>query len=214
MKPKRNSSMNYTNLIMSIPVIATVLISIWFVREKLLIAQTQTPQVMIERLCMMDSRGEFVTPEGWFKEASFYLRPALPPKDKVIWVKGFEFRVSKPTITGNKAEVWTSGDVLGPIDSTLRLKGTMVFEQVRGVFNLTLTNSYWKLRNDGKTLEQTNGAFQWRISDDQTNNVYLSLDTAMGYIARLRDETRDPIVKKNADKTIAVLRGYVAKAKR
>ncbi len=129
----------------------------------------------------------------------------------MIWVSQHAPYVHKPIIKGDKAEVWIEGDEMGPIDSALRMKGPLM--QVRGIYKLLLTDTFWKLQVDGINLQREKGALHWRIEDVQANDLHLSVDAAIRYLTDLQDESADPTVKRNAEKTIVALRGYVPKSK-
>jgi hypothetical protein len=46
---------------------------------------------------------------------------------------------------------------------------------------------------------------QWKI-EEPARVLWLNRETAIRYVAEMRDRTRDPLIKKNADRSLAALR--------
>lgn len=149
----------------------------------------------------MDANGERRTTTGWKKGNTFFLNPGPPPHDRVLGVMTGEI-VGEAKVTGTRAEVWTDFDFLGKIYPTGRfsrsvggsppLKGPVPSERK---YSLVLTGSQ----------AIAGGASEWRIEDFELNSM-VTMDVAVRYLERLRDETRRDEIRKNAERSIAQLR--------
>ncbi len=123
--------------------------------------------------------------------------------------------VGKPHIGGTSAEVWIEYTGLGQIDSKLRFSwGKQPQGPVftRGFYMLVLTDRHWIIHGEHGELKEVTGVKEWRIKDFQPE-LLMTLDTAIRYITEMRDKSEDPVIKNNANSTIAILRGYASKPK-
>jgi hypothetical protein len=177
--------------------------------------QLDSPTKVIERFCSLDERGARLTREGWNEAAALFLKPIPFPKDWVIEISKSNILIGKPQVAGNAAEVWMQYTGLGQIDSKLHFSWGKqppgpVF--TRGLYTLVLTDRHWILYGEHDELKEVAGAKEWRIKDFQLD-LLMKLDTAISYITEMRDKSKDPIIKKNANRTIAILIGYAPKPK-
>ena len=69
---------------------------------------------------------------------------------------------------------------------------------------LILSETHWEF--DPAGLKEVRGAPEWRI-ETFAFQPYVTIDTAIRYLAKLRDEPGNGIVRANASKSIAALRG-------
>ncbi len=169
-------------------------------------AQLQSPTQVVGEYMKLEAEGGRLTTEGWYKAGAFFVQPPTLPQNKKIEVIGGDYSVSqKPLVVkGDTATVTVDIEDEAGLDSNLSLVQPIAGTIKSGLaFNLVLTNKYWELGDDGK-LKQVIGPPQWKIADAWTT-VWISVDTAIRYVTDMRSRTTDPIVKKNADKTIASL---------
>jgi DUF1680 family protein len=70
---------------------------------------------------------------------------------------------------------------------------------------LVYTNKHSEIGKNGETIREVTGPWEWKIEEPRIAR-WSTLDRAIEYVALMRDKTDDPIIKKNADKTIATLK--------
>ncbi len=150
-----------------------------------------------------------LTPEGWLRGDGFFSQPVPPPRKISIGLMSKDYSVEDLDVKGKHASVFWGYEYLGRINSELRYTEpnprTLKYQ---GIYHLTLTNVYWELQPDGKTLKEvTTTTPEWRI-DDPVTLIFLIPETAVQYVLQIRDKTTDPVIKKNADKTISKLKQY------
>jgi len=72
-------------------------------------------------------------------------------------------------------------------------------------FDLVLTDEHWELKPNGVTGAELTGPPEWRIVGND-KGVWITLDAAIRHVTDKRDNWRDPLIKKNADRTLAELK--------
>jgi len=60
------------------------------------------------------------------------------------------------------------------------------------------------LEFDKQGLKEVSGAREWRIEETDAA-IWLTVETAIRYVTQMRDQSNDPVIKRNADRTLAVL---------
>lgn len=181
-------------------------------------AQTNAPTppqipatVIVNQLWTMATTGELLTEEGRKQAAYLYVRPGPTPKDKTFSVVSnfWGFAAPVPTRTrGNKAEVTVDFWPDGSIDSTLRYipePPSRYSSRFFALFRLKLTlEDPTEYGPDGKTVvHKSSGYYQWQIEGPL--KPFATTNAAIRYVLEMRSITKDPVVRRNADKTLAIL---------
>src|SRR5260370_24359742 len=110
---------------------------------------------------------------------------------------------------GNTAEVMVGGGSAGQIDSSVHYTPPDTRFAKEGVmYNLVPTDKHWEFEPDGRTLKEVTGPLEWRCKDTPGAAIYLTVESAIRYVKKVRDKSSDPTIKKNADKTLAILKRY------
>jgi hypothetical protein len=165
---------------------------------------TELVVVEYERLV---ANGAFLTPEGWKKAGKLFEQSNAYPPDGEILLMGTGGNLGEDWVKGNEAQVetkWT--DDLGTIDSALRFKPPNPYVTMTSyVFRLVYTNKHRDIGRNGETVRESTGPWEWKIAEPQTHRVATPV-RAIEYLTLMRDKTDKPIIKKNADKTIAALK--------
>jgi len=155
------------------------------------------------------ANGAFLTPEGWKRAEKLFEESHAFPPDGEISLMATGGALGESWMKGNEAEVetkWT--DYLGTIDSALRFKPPkrdvpIVMTSFR--FRLVYTNKHRDIGANGEAIREITGPWEWKIGEP----LILRWTTpvrAIEYVSLMRDKTDDPVIKKNADKTIAALK--------
>ncbi|MGB6358906.1 MAG: hypothetical protein WBF30_09025, partial [Candidatus Acidiferrales bacterium] len=73
-------------------------------------------------------------------------------------------------------------------------------------FDLVLTDKHWQLDlNDGGMSRVIVGPPEWKIVNESPE-LCITIDAAVRYVTEARAKTKDPLIRKNADSTLAVLK--------
>jgi hypothetical protein len=133
--------------------------------------------------------GTLLSPEGWKRAAKLFEVSIPYPEAGVIDLTSTGGFVGETSRQNDLAEVWTKWtDNLGSIDSALRYRSPD--QNVVGtiyVFHLVFIGRKWKIAG---------------LSRNRTATV----DRALRYVTEMRNRSADPVIRENANKTIAVLK--------
>lgn len=126
------------------------------------------------------------------------------PKAPTLSVIAKNYSVDDISIQGDEAKIFFGFAPYGEIDSALRWHSPdpriMKYAEM---FRLVLSDKRWETTLDGKTVVRTVNPAQWLIADPVP--FYVSKQTAVRYVKKVREETADPKIQKNADVTLAIL---------
>lgn len=139
------------------------------------------------------AEGALLTPEGWAKASKLFDKPGPYPRDAVIFLMSTGGAIGETWVKGDHAEAqtkWT--DALGTIDRTLRYKPPECTDCTMSTFIYHL-------------VRRSNAGGEWRM-DYSLDSRMATPDKALAYVIRMRDQSTDPAIRKNAEKTIAILK--------
>lgn len=171
-------------------------------------APPESPLQVFQRFFELESTGKGLSPDGWRELADFFVETPKPKWHKIHIVDVVD--VGEALIEGDTAEIGVRANSLGDLDSSLRLSGappcppspvSACYGDTGGFgYTFLLSEKPW----DGTGKEST-GPLAWRIYNFDPEEQRITLDTAIRYVKEMRDKTNDPVVRKNADKTLATL---------
>jgi hypothetical protein len=173
--------------------------------------QEQSPKAVVEEYWKLVAQGALLTPEGWNEAAKFFVFPSPLPRERVILVVHGDFAVWNPVVKGNSAEVMVGYRSVGKIDPSLRFWPPNDKEAVKAgiLHRLVLADRHWEIGPDGEPAKEVTGPRQWRMEKPPVV-IWVTIDPAIRYLTKMRDRASDPIAKKNADKTILILKSIAA----
>ena len=183
-------------------------------------AQAQTPQThgkptedVVIRYENLVAKGAFLTPEGWKLASKLYDYSGAFPARAEIFLMSVGGSLGENWSKDNRAEVetmWT--DYYGSVDSALRYRPpkrpppfNVPVAMTAFVFRLVFTNEHKEIDANGESIREITGPWEWKIEQPRIAR-WATLDRAIEYVALMRDKTDDPIIKKNANKTITILK--------
>lgn len=127
------------------------------------------------------------------------------PKAPLLWVIALDYSVDDVSIQGTEAKIFFGFGPYGHVDSALRWHPpdprVMKYAEM---FRLVLSDKRWETTVDGKTVVRPVNPAQWLITDSAP--LFVSKETAIRYVTSMRAKTADPLVHKNADATLAILK--------
>jgi hypothetical protein len=163
----------------------------------------QQPEDILSQFIQMQMDGAGLNTDGSL--GIFLVHPAQWRRDKIGVARGFGVR--RTAFAVNKAEVYAQYDAVGEVDLQLRLTSAGGSgSAVRQSYKLIFDNDYSSLSTGSAPYDKI-GPSRWRIEEDPPEQ-WVSVATAIRYITQMRDATRDPSIKANADKTLAILARY------
>jgi hypothetical protein len=188
-------------------------------------ASPKSPMEVLQAYRKMDLEGERLTPSGWYRGSTFFVKPGRPPQHNVVAVVDGERIDDHPKVNGNRAEVSVLCSAIGQIDSSGHFTSVVAtgtdpsgrplgqpgIPQMHGpaplvrVYDLVLTDTHWELGPGGEGLREVKGPPEWRIETFEFE-PWVAIKVAIQYLTHLRDESVSEVIKRNADKSIATLR--------
>jgi hypothetical protein len=169
-----------------------------------------SPREVVERLWAMAMRGELLTEEGWNRVAGLFTVPQARASNAPILVVSNYYGVNSDQRTASTADVQMEYVNCGQIDRQLRYSPAPKTGALKTSFGYRLISvpTYINMYGaDGKTVveRKPTGATAWQI-EGPPPPPWTTVNTAIRYVLEMRDKATDPVVKKNADATLAKLR--------
>ena len=164
---------------------------------------------IVKRFVKMDVDGTRVTPEGWQKADALFTQPSKPPADFKIVVMAFDYAVSNDPLAGKPGEVFLGYEELGEVGSSLRFKLAPSRVETR-TFARYVAVQIAAPATSPKTgvIAQQNSSLVWRIQGAQPSLMHMTAPSTVRYLTNIKNETKDPAMKANAEKAIAILKKY------
>ncbi len=153
------------------------------------------PKGIVEKFARLDIDGSRLTASGWSEADTLFAQASQPPESKTLMVIASRYGVSESPQQGEKAEFLMGSEELGRIDNT-----SLIF---------TPTNAGPTRQFDSFILVRPSStSAEWKIKGPQPPTMHLSPKAAIAYVSRRRAETSSPVIKTNADHTLAKLKLY------
>ena len=171
-------------------------------------APPKPTELVIRRYEKLVARGAFLTPEGWKKASRLYQRPDPYPRDSEIEVISTGGLIAENWMHGDEAEVETKwDDFFGTIDGALRYKPPPYGRSIMlgQLFAMVRTLQQGGTDERDKTTGII-GREEWKIKGPQSVR-FATIPAAIKYVEEIRDQSKDPVIRENANKTIAALKG-------
>lgn len=166
-----------------------------------------SPEGIVQIFCTMDAQGKQLTPQGQ-KEVDPLLaqQKAWVLNPEITIIK--DFVVRGPTSGADATLVAVAYNVWGKLDSSLRFtplsgpvanRPTLVPES----FNLNRLNTHTE-PGPGGQLHEVMEHTEWRINKPQSE-PHIDLEAAIRYVRESSYRSRDPLLRMNAQRTLAAL---------
>jgi hypothetical protein len=177
----------------------------------------ETPSLVFQRFVKLEEGGEGLTPAGWNRQADFFAMRPGPQWEHVLVIgddpwTSFEARLSPE---GDLAEIGFSCYPVAYLRSSMRL--TYAAPDAPRVtpdccaqhtgYVFRLSDKYWQTEPDG-SVKEIMGPLAWRIVEAYPSAPWITLKVAIHYVTDVRDNATDPVIKANAEKTLAALKRF------
>jgi hypothetical protein len=167
-------------------------------------------ELLIKRYERLIESGAFLTSAGWKKTNQLFDRSYPYQRDGEIHLASTGGLIGEQWVKGNRAEVgtkWT--DSYGSIDSMLRYKSSFPNQRPEPItmayeYPLVFTNEHVDINENGQT-HVTTGDWQWKLEGPQRER-WATLAPAIAYVRERRNQSTDPAIRRNANKTLAILK--------
>jgi hypothetical protein len=165
---------------------------------------------VVDEVWRMATRGELLTPEGWNHACGFFTNPTPFSGNKAILVMSNDWGPSyEDRSKGDGTDVELGYFDMGKIDAELRYMPPPKtgFVKTGFLYHLVAVSAYSMMYGpDGKTLVEKKpiGSRVWQIQGSP-GPPWTTVNTAIRYVLEMREKTTNPVIKKNADETLAKL---------
>jgi hypothetical protein len=170
-------------------------------------SQKKPTELIVRRYEKFIADGSLLTPEGWKRASKLFDRSDAYPRNGEIWVVSTGGLVGEDWVKGDRAQVETKwNDSFGTIDSSLRLKppGPRGSIMMGEIFSLVFIHHPSGTKGTGEVPEPA-VLGEWKIEGPRMRTA--TIPVAIRYVTEMRDKSNDPVIRRNADKTIAALKG-------
>lgn len=148
--------------------------------------------------------GAFLRADGWQRAGRLFEQVDVFPPNGTIYLTDTGGILAEDWRRGDEADVetkWT--DYFGTIDPRLRYKAPPYDLPMAVSFRLAYSNKYREANRGGKVRELL-GPWQWRIEGRMQR--WTTVNKAIDYVTLMRQQTTDPVIRRNADRTLTALR--------
>jgi hypothetical protein len=170
-------------------------------------SQKKPTELVIRRYEEFIADGSLLTPEGWKRASKLFAGSHAYSPSGEIWVVSTGGLVGEDWVKGDRAQVETKwNDSFGTIDSSLRLKppdpsGSITMVEI---FSLVFVRKQSGTKGTGEAPHSA-GFGDWKIEGPQRVRT-ATIPVVIRYLTEMRDQSDDPVVRRNAAKTIAALK--------
>jgi hypothetical protein len=182
--------------------------------EKKISGPGKSAEEVVNRLWKMAMNGELLSPSGWNRASGFFTHPGPASENKGFMVMGNDWAVFTRTL-GNDIKIAVGYSDAGTIDTALRYRPPKPSEFFKTEIWYSVVPVSAHEAGDRPELEtagnDTPVSSGWQIDGPPPKfpeMPWTTVNTAVRYVLEMRGKTTDPVVKKNADRTLAELLRY------
>jgi len=164
----------------------------------------RSTELLIKRYEKLVAEGSLLTSDGWSRASILFDRSDAYPADGEIQLISGPGIIAETQRNGDRAEVETKwGDYYGTIDSHLRYKPPAPDGSIMLVQSFSLVFVH---RPRGAAVTAGDSE-QWLIKGP-LHTRSADIPHAIQYVEAMRDQSNDPEIRRNADKTITALKRF------
>jgi hypothetical protein len=171
-------------------------------------AHPKPTELVIKQYEKLIANGALLTPEGWKRASQLFERSDAYPRNGEIQIVSTGGLVGENWIHQDKAEVETKwDDFYGTIDAAFRFKPAPYGGRIMMGQLFAMVRTHQQLGTDER--RKTAGSAhpeEWKIKGPQTLR-FATIPAAIKYVEEIRDQSKDPVIRENAYKTIGALKG-------
>jgi len=198
------------NVMLKLFALTTVLISsVLFTYAQGPVVPQKASKEVVEQFCNVEMQGGRLNPAGWQEARRFFVRSGDFVPKATVFVIEESYTVWDPmALPDGTTDVTVEIRPVGKIDSNLRFTPPAhSYHKTACHFKMVFTDKRWEVGRQGaESKEVTESSPRWLI-DEPTDFSMVTVSTAIRYVSQQRDATRDLVIKKNAEETLAKLKG-------
>jgi len=159
---------------------------------------------LIKQYQKLVADGALLNPEGWRRASKLFVRSDPYPANGEIQLISTGGLVGEDWEKADRAQVGTKwNDAFGTIDSALRFKAAYEGGSIGMIETFNLVRQSGGVENDLKAGAVP--ATGWKI-EETLKSRSATIPAAIKYLERMRDQSTDSIIRRNAERTIRILR--------
>jgi hypothetical protein len=165
-------------------------------------------ELLVRRYDKLVNEGALLTPEGWNKSSSLWTSSDPYPQNGEIVVEHLGGAIGEDWVKDNRAQLETKWeDMYGRIDSTLRYKPEVPGNEpiMMGRMIALVCIDSGRNNTSNTLIADTRCAGEWKLEGPQRSRA-ASVAAALKYVTEMRDKTADLAIRKNANRTIEILK--------
>jgi hypothetical protein len=164
-------------------------------------------ELLIKRYEKLVADGSLLTPQGWARASNLFERSDAYPADGEIQLISAPGIIGETQRNGDRAKVETKwGDFYGTIDSHLRYKP--ITPPVRVMLEESFSVVF--VHQAGAKEDAPGDSGDWLI-EGPLRTRSADIPHALRYVERMRDQSNDPTIRRNADKTVTALKRLITR---
>jgi len=164
---------------------------------------------VVAQFCKVEMQGGRLNPAGWQEARRFIVRSSDFVPNATMFVIEESYSVWDPMmLPDGTTDVTVEIHPVGKIDSKLRFTPPAhSYYKTARHFKIVFTDKQWVVGKDGvESKEFTESSPRWLI-EKPTDFSMVTVSTAIRYVSQQHDATPDPVIKRNAEETLAKLKG-------
>lgn len=189
-------------------ILSFTIIFVGFSFAQTLSVPSESPRNGLETLWKMAATGDLLTPDGWKRAGAYYVNPAPWTGNKTVLVVSDDYALDSVSKKGAKLNAVVICEQLGQIDSALRYTlapPSPYFKSGLGYDFETVPSHMLFVGPDGKQEDRINPKWTyWKIVGPQ-GNPWTTVNGAIRYVVEMQRKTTDPVLKRNAERSLALL---------
>jgi hypothetical protein len=168
------------------------------------VLEHKTPtERLIKRYEKLVAEGALLSPDGWARASKLFNQPGPYPAQSAIELISVPGLIGETKLDGDRAQVETKwGDSYGTIDSQLRFRSV-------GYGGSVMMGEFFSLafvhHPESPKEDTASDSGEWKIEKAPLLRS-ASIPAAIKYLEAMRDVSKDPILRKNAEKSIHALK--------
>jgi hypothetical protein len=165
-----------------------------------------SPRDVVDQVWKRATEGELLRADGWSHASQFYLQHDDFPVNSPVRIVSNYWGVEHSSVSNNTAEVDLAYTDAGTVDASLKYSPPPRAKYCKTglIFRLVFAPTHRTMIKSDGTREERPSYPDWQIKEP-IGLPWTTVNTAIRYVLEKREKTTDPVIRKNADETLARL---------
>jgi len=166
----------------------------------------QSPVAILSQFISLEADGAGLTANGLGQLGVYFVHPAQRSGTRVHVVT--DYAVKNANVVGSTANLYVEYASVGDLDPSLHfVSAAPGGNNIREDYKLVLNDKYVLPTRGTVPAKVLIGPSRWQIEDAHPEQ-WITVNAAIRYVTEIHQTAKDPIIKENADKTLAALAHY------